>query len=513
MNKIHEMTEDEIITNLNDRDFPLFGSLEYLSPEQQTDRVITVAISVQVYNYSFIEEDKKTDEVTRLVLNKMGYPVTDGETMEEQLIKVLKSGCSIFPSLPERSRTKNVCEVAARQGYWNLPGIPKDILTRKMCFDAIDTISMFSNKLESLRVIPYPEVCMAILERNGKEIGAYKLAKNFNPEAINSDVANQALRQDLRCIACIPEGVQHDITLSEQEIRDIKFISKDSEYVNKFERLPDERKTENVCFVAVGIVPFNLDRVPKTSRSDRVIEKALEMDGNALLCLPVEERTDARQLLAIKNMRRDSVDLFEQFPDRLKTEEICRHAATRCPATLDNIPLELLTPDVCQAAISTITNYEEEIEILCLIPHKNVIYNNLGKLECYYPVMQIMQAMEPEQLDDKIISWAIKRDEKCFANIPKELLTPEHCLLQEKYYPGYFVRYPGELPERIRDGNNIYTFYPRAEKFMGMNLSPEQLAALYNGVPLGKDKKVVYDSETGVFSINHQNQNHKHKLR
>ena len=48
---------------------------------------------------------------------------------------------------------------------------------------------------------------------------------------------------------------------------------------------------------------------------------------------------------------------------------------------------------------------------------------------------------------------------------------------------------------------------------MGMNLSPEQLAALYNGVPLGKDKKVVYDSETGVFSINHQNQNHKHKLR
>ena len=175
MNKIHEMTEDEIITNLKDRDFPLFGSLEYLSPEQQTDRVVQAAISVQAYNYSLVPEDKKTDEITRLALNKMGYPVTDGETMEEQLIQVFKSGCSIFSSLPERSRTKNVCEVAARQGYWNLPSIPKDILTREMCFDAIDTISMFSKKLESLRVIPYPEVCMAILERNGKEIGAYKL--------------------------------------------------------------------------------------------------------------------------------------------------------------------------------------------------------------------------------------------------------------------------------------------------------------------------------------------------
>lgn len=455
-----EMTEDEIINNLREIDYPLFGSIESLTPKQQTDRVIKAGIAEFPFNYRFIkDESKKTDEVTLLTLARMGHNVYPEKTMEENLIPVIETDYKIFKDLPERLKNRYICEVAARQDFRNLPFIPPALLTEEMCLNAAQTIKPYSDGLYSLQTIPYSSVCLHILQEKGNFWGANNLIDFFSPDIIDADIAMEAIKQDVRCIASIPEQVKYDIDgITEQEKHDIRDLFKAFPKSSKqFNELPEERKTELVSLVAVSFHPYYLSFVPDIVRSDRVIEKAIQEDGNALLYLPKEERTDARQMLAINNIQRDSERLFEQFPDRLKTEEICIHAASICPAIIENVPDNLLTEKVCQASINAISDFNEEIEVLCLIPHHDVIFRNLDKLNGYYPAIQILRSLEPEQLDDKNISWFIPRDPYCFDFIPKEKITPEHCLLLEKCYPDYFKERPEKLPKEIRDGENIYT--------------------------------------------------------
>lgn len=133
----------------------------------------------------------------------MGYDIPK-DKLKENLVDIVKKDKLFFSYLPERLRDKQLCDIAIEQmGQRSLLYIPPNILTEEMCYKALHDLNKQVDYL-ALKAIPYPSVCLDVLKTVGEKEGAYNLTSYFNPNAINSEVANEAVRQELSCIALIP---------------------------------------------------------------------------------------------------------------------------------------------------------------------------------------------------------------------------------------------------------------------------------------------------------------------
>lgn len=196
-------------------------------------------------------------------------------------------------------------------------------------------------------------------------------------------------------------------------------------------------------------------------------------------------------------------DFEDFFPNGVKTEEDCIAAIKNSVFALEFVPDELKTERVCQEAINNISAIGgDEIEVLYLIPYPDLIYKNLNALSNSFDPEEILLRLNPDVIDDRIIDWGIEKDGRCirfapkerqaeerleraidnsglhifgytnvkkdilvkpgiiekgiihddmsFSYIPKELISPENCLLQDKLYPYFFDNRPDLLPERVK---------------------------------------------------------------
>lgn len=480
---ISKMTEEEILDNLKGDEFPLFGTIRRLQPEQQTSKVVQAAMDKCSLNFDYIKDDKlKTDEIVMRALDRDGFRANRDKPVKENIINAIKNGVFIFSRLPTRLRDKDVCQVVVeRLGHSCIPDIPRDVLTEEMCFQASQDISNDKIKEISLSAIPYPSVCLSILQNKGNEIGAFYLMKMFSSRGIDSAVANEAVRQDMRCIALIPEKIPYDKpSMTWEEEYDIKSIAFDRLPVRStFFSLPEERRTELVSFVAVTANPANLSLVPKENRSDRVIETALKQDGDLIRRLDPDELTDARQILAIKNISPFSPEIMENIPKRLLNEEICNEVVSRCPCAIKYIPDEFKTNKICQSALDNIQYSSDNYKILPHIP-VDIVTANLNQLKVY-DVREVLNSVQPENLNSAIIEWVIKNGDRVFGEIPQEKLTAEHCLLQEKLHPGYFKENSEQFPKHINNNGNIYDLNRLVEGMTKERFNFEQIKDLYEG--------------------------------
>lgn len=494
---ISKMTEDEILDNLKGDEFPLFGSIKRLQPEQQTSKVVQAAMDKCSLNFNYIKDDKlKTDEIVMRALDRDGFRANRDKSIKENIINAIKNGVFIFNRLPARLRDKDVCQAAVEcLGHFCIPDIPRNVLTEEMCFQASQDISNDKIKEISLSAIPYPSVCLSILQNKGNEIGAFDLMEMFNPSVIDSAVANEAIRQDMRCIALIPEEVLYNPpAMTWEERYDISSVAFDHlPPHDAFFLLPEERRTELVSFVAVTANPTNLYLVPKENRSDRVIEVALKQRGELIRWLDPDELTDARQILAIKNISPFYPEIMENIPKRLLNEEICNEVVSRCPRAIKYIPEEFKTNKVCQSTLDNIKLPDDNYKILPYIP-VDIVTAKLNQLKVY-DVREVLNSIQPENLNSTIIEWVIKNGDRVFGEIPREKITAEHCLLQEKQYPGYFQKNPDDFPKHINNKEgNIYDLNRLVEGMSKEHFSFQQIKDLYEGKRLdGRNKSFIFN--------------------
>lgn len=493
--KIAEMTEQDILDNLSKKEPPLYGVILDLSEKQLTPAIIRKAVEISFVNFALIKDDKhKTDEIISLALKKLGYKVSK-EKLKENIIDIIKENKYLFRDLPERLRDKQTSDVAIKHlGHRSIPFIPKNILTEEMCHQALHDLNDEVD-FRALNAIPYSSVCLSILKKIGEKEGAYNLMRYFNPDAIDSAVASEAVRQELSCIALIPPGVEYDFPpMTEREREDIRIV--DSPYFEpvRLKNLPVERRTEIVSLAAVIKNADNLPDVPKNSRTDIVIDTALKKNGSLIMTLAPEEITEERQLLALKNLPYDLPDVVPPLSLHLLDENICQELVSNSPHLIKHLPENLRTPRVCSAAYDNL-NFFDDIgyQILPFIP-VNIICTNLKKLG-WQDISRVIDAIKPENLNSRMIEWAIN-DRSAFELIPQNKLTAEHCLIQEKKEPGYFKDNPELLPKQVRDTWNIYELNKLVEDLTKERFSFKQIQDLYSGKQLdGCKKSFVYNPQ------------------
>ena len=89
---ISKMTEDEILDNLKGDEFPLFGSIKRLQPEQQTSKVVQAAMDKCSLNFNYIKDDKlKTDEIVMRALDRDGFRANRDKSIKENIINAIKN--------------------------------------------------------------------------------------------------------------------------------------------------------------------------------------------------------------------------------------------------------------------------------------------------------------------------------------------------------------------------------------------------------------------------------------
>ena len=325
--------------------------------------------------------------------------------------------------------------------------------------------------------------------------------------------------------------------LTDGEKECINLLKKDSYTTStEFNKLSKTDLTESVSYAAVITSPFNLGNIPKTSRSDRVVQTALKELGDLILVLDEDEKTPERQILALQNMDHGDGNVLEQFPKELLTEELCLTAVERCPVSLEYIPENLKTEQVCEKAFEGMLPYcDEDLCTLHSITDPDVIFKNLDSLGDNYDPLAVFMAINPAIMDKKIMDWGVEHDGNCiryippekrtgelieksfeinglwgfmgtdilernpeyikrgieqdrlsFNLIPRDLRKPEHYLLQDMLYPDFFECRPDLLPASIKNGNNIFMFNRELQQTLPGKLDFNEVMQLYNGIRVQK---------------------------
>ena len=357
---------------------------------------------------------------------------------------------------------------------------------------------------------------MMVLKEIGQEMGVFNVMEKFLPRYVTSEIAKEAISQDVRCIALVPPGVKL-LGITDQERADIKAVVCDVNKTGVFDKLPPERQTELVSLAAVLSDPRKLYVVPDASRSDRVIEAALKQDGSVITALDLEETTDVRQILAIRHMNYDYPERLAQCPRRLLDENLCLEAVTNCPHALQHVPEEVRSVPIYEAAAKNILTFDDDAcKLLPLIP-SNIIAKNIDSWK-YQDVSTVLHYIKPEHITPDVVKWVTRFDEDAFKEIPEKMKTPEACLFQEKYHPNFFTLDPDQLPKTVGEGNNVYTLNKRVESETNQKFTYEQIVNLFEGTRLNGIRKAFdYNPEREMLKVidltRIQNKSHGLKFR
>jgi hypothetical protein len=211
----------------------------------------------------------------------------------------------------------------------------------------------------------------------------YHQLKRLPSERLTPDELSEAIKRDIRCVGLIPEGMQIEgmPNLSKQEIEDIRFICSenwsdidDDDYMlNKFDMLPQERRTKAVSQAAVLNDAWNIKWIPKNILTDDLILFALRKDGSALGHVSNERRTKEMFLTALENRGKALV----HFPTEMITAEIAMKAVKQDGLAIEFVPETVRTPEVCRAALSS---DRKDYEVIQFVPFPDVCMEHLKKI-------------------------------------------------------------------------------------------------------------------------------------
>ena len=283
---------------------------------------------------------------------------------------------------------------------------------------------------------------------NNNPLSVYKSLKQRAPESLTAKELSEAIKQDIRCIALIPEGMQVEgiPELSKQEIDDIKFIcsenrtdeEEDDFMINKFDTLPLERRTKAVSQAAILNDSLNLQRTPENIWSDDFLLWALRNDGRMLGHVNMERRTPEMYMTALENTGK----ALKYFPKEMITPEIAMRAVENTGWALEYVPDEIKTPEMCRKALNDKNSEFMVANVIGYVPFPDVCLEYMKtinpKKENPYAVFS---EIRPDIITPEMALLAIKLESESIRLVPERIKTPEMCMeaVEKKWFNIRFV--------------------------------------------------------------------------
>ncbi|WP_277638460.1 DUF4116 domain-containing protein [Bacteroides graminisolvens] len=263
------------------------------------------------------------------------------------------------------------------------------------------------------------------------------------------------------------------------------------------------------------------------------------------------------------NMLRSDSESFREIPTEHKSPNLCMEAVKSNGYNLEFVPEDLKTKEMCREALTTSPDLGYgDFVILAHIPFSDVCLEGIKHFENGLDMMDIATVLRPEVIDKELAEYLVDKDGCCLSRIPPHLQTeelalkavsisgnevfgyltvredlktdkmylagmensdyqsylhiperhrtPEICLVAGKLYPDLFELRPDVLPQKVKEGCNVYTLNDILEKATGMKFEVEQVKQFYEGeampvksfiTPEGvqKNQEVRFDKDKKEF--------------
>ena len=256
----------------------------------------------------------------------------------------------------------------------------------------------------------------------------YEKLKETPPEKLTPDELSKAIKEDIRCVLFVPEGmlVEGMPKLSKQEIYDIRKVA-DLFFLDKTFPVLRSNCTEAVAQAAVLADAFFLKNVPNEVLSDEFIIKVLQKEGQAIAFVDQERRTPEMYMTALEN----SGLALVHFPPEMITPEIAMKAVEKNGAALEYVPEELKTQELCRFALNNSSNGNcKNFEVIEHVPFSNVCMEYLKNVEQKNGnIFMVFSGIKPEIITPEIAQFAVRLDPVCFMFVPYSLKTSEICMM------------------------------------------------------------------------------------
>ena len=273
-------------------------SLDYI--EQNWN--ILEPICLWLNDLKFIPEKYRTKELCELVIKQNGIALEfiPKELITEELceLAVKQNGWSL-DFVPEYLKTKEMCKLAVKQSGWAIKYVPEEYITKEMCELAV------KNDGYALQYVPEKliteELCELAVKNDGRII--FFIKKYLTPE-----LCKLAVENDGKALFSIPE---HLIT---------EYICKRAVEQNgdSLQYVPEKLKTEELCKIAVQQNGLILCHVLYNMRTEELCELAVKNDGNALKYVSYNMRTEELCKIAVENNGDSLRYVPEEFKGQLK---------------------------------------------------------------------------------------------------------------------------------------------------------------------------------------------------
>ena len=291
---------------------------------------------------------------------------------------------------------------------------------------------------------------------SNEALGIYEKLKQKPAKSLTPKVLSKAIKQDIRCVGLVPEGMQVKgmTDLSKQEIEDIRAVS--DELFNYFDGdafsdLPPERRTEAVSQAAVNADVNHFYDVPETSRSDNLIMSALPNLGHIIDTIPEERRTLEMCLIALKTYG----SALKYLPVEMITPEMVNKAIKIDGKALEFAPYEMITPQMTFSAVKqnvlALQYVPDEMKTpdMCRVALELIRNDNCNKVHhCDFPDAEVIKHVPFSEVCFEYLQ-KYERDNKdpfhVFAGIKPEIFTPEMAQLAARLSPSSIQFVPDHL--------------------------------------------------------------------
>ena len=255
----------------------------------------------------------------------------------------------------------------------------------------------------------------------------YQKMKQTPPDRLTSSELSEAIKEDIRCVLFVPEGMQVEgmPKLSKQEIYDIRLVADDNVIYDEFSALPLERRTQSVSQAAVNADYQSLTEVPKNIQSEELILSVLRRDGFMLFAIDIDRRTPKMYMTALES----TALALKHFPPEIITPEIAAKAVESNGIALMYVPEEIKTRELCRSALSACTLNTKDYEIIENVPFPEICLEYLKKIEKENSdPFFVFGNIKPEVITPEMAQIAVRMEPSCIQFVPDKLKTAELCM-------------------------------------------------------------------------------------
>lgn len=479
-----------------------------LPEDRKTPAVSLEAVRAEPHNIAYVPEASVTGEVVDSIIGNsrdsdMYFAKIDPSKITgRQYLKAVGTNASLVRYLPEYLRSKEIYMLAVEKDARVLQHVPEQFRDRSMYETAVKSMAESPRRFDymAVRLVPDAGLVLDFLRSSGHRYGAYDIIREIDKSLIDEKIASEAVRQDIRCISLIPEGVKVKGMegISGQELSNIHFHTmSDPGDECRFANLMRGRRTEAVSWAAVMNDGDNLEYVPEEARSGRVIDAALRQCGESIRFIPESKRTGEHYRVALES---DGCAI-QYFPKNMMTPANCLMAVMSNPHAIGYISVELRTRQICETALGN--PFGPDPFILSHIPYPDLLLEGIREYGRNHRITEIPETADSKAIDGKIASYAVRKEPQALEFIPPESMNQSICNiavkadpLMLKFVPGKFMTpelclmavkqneaMKSYVPKHITESKemNIYRFGTMVSKKITENLDYGRVKDLYGG--------------------------------